>query len=118
VLKESEKVIGSISLKNDVKRKVANANMIGYSLSQDYWGQGIMTEAVKRVLQYAFEDANSVLVSIYHFSFNKRSRRVIEKCGFVYEGKMRQSFQTYDGNIYDDMCYSLLREEYALNNIF
>ncbi len=104
-------------MKNDVKRRVANANLLGYSMSEEYWGRGIMTEAVKRVLQYAFEEAGSVLVAIYHFPFNERSKSVIEKCGFVFEGRLRCSYQMYNGEIYDDLCYSILREEYFLNSL-
>lgn len=117
VYQENNTVIGSISFITDVKRRVDNAHMIGYSLSEDYWSMGIMTEAVKRVLQYAFEEANALLVAVYHFPFNDKSRRVIEKCGFVYEGRLRSAYKMYHGEIYDDLCYSILREEYFLNQI-
>ena len=43
---------------------------------------------------------------------NDRSRRVIEKCGFQYEGTIRRAFQRGDGQIFDDVCYSILKEEY------
>lgn len=118
VWKENNKVIGSISLKDDVKRFVTGAKMIGYSISEDYWGKGIMTETVNCVLEYAFKETEAVLVAVYHFHFNQRSKRVIEKCGFIYEGKMRCSYEMYNGEIYDDYCYSILREEYLLNHVF
>ncbi len=43
---------------------------------------------------------------------NKRSRRVIEKCGFRHEGTILRAFQRFDGQIFDDESYSILKEEY------
>ena len=44
---------------------------------------------------------------------NLRSQRVIEKCGFLYEGTLRRTYRIYDGSIREVRCYSMLREEYA-----
>jgi [ribosomal protein S5]-alanine N-acetyltransferase len=113
VCKENNKVIGSLGLHNDGKRdKDINAKMVGYVLSKDYWGKGLMTEAVKRVIQFAFEDVKVDLLSCYHFSFNVRSKRVILKCGFKYEGTLRLSYKLFDGTTYDDCCYSISHEDY------
>ena len=71
-----------------------------------------MTEAVKRLLQFGFEEQNLRLMSISHYTFNKRSRRVIEKCGFAYEGTLRQAFLRYDGIVFDEAVYSLTRDEW------
>ena len=57
---------------------------IGYVLSKDYWGQGLMPEAVKAVMDYLFDTVNLDFLIIGHFDWNSRSRRVIEKCGFRY----------------------------------
>lgn len=57
---------------------------IGYALSKDYWGRGIMPEAVKAVIDYLFTEENLDFVTIAHFVWNKQSARVIEKCGFQY----------------------------------
>lgn len=115
VQKETGKVIGSLGMHNDEKRRGVNARMIGYVLSKDYWGQGLMTEAVKEVLDYLFNDVRVDVVSIYHYPFNMRSKRVIEKCGFKFEGVLRCATKIYDGNVYDHYCYSILREEYVRN---
>ena len=72
-----------------------------------------MTEAVKRVLQYAFEDLELDLVSVFHYPSNRRSQRVIEKCGFKYEGTLRLSSTLFNGSVHDDVCYSITREEYT-----
>lgn len=57
---------------------------IGYVLSKSYWGQGLMPEAVQRVITYLFEEAGLDFIIVGHFDRNSRSRRVIEKCGFRY----------------------------------
>ena len=57
---------------------------IGYVLSKDYWGQGLMPEAVQAVTRYLFESEKLDFLICGHFERNARSRRVIEKCGFRY----------------------------------
>lgn len=112
VWKQNGKVIGSVGLHPDRKRTGINSRMIGYVLSEEYWGRGIMVEAVQRALQHGFEDLGLEIVAVYHFPFNQRSRRVIEKCGFIYEGTIRRADKIFSGAVYDDVCYSILREEY------
>lgn len=111
-LKEDNKVIGSIGLHDDNLRPVDNVKMLGYVLSEDYWGLGITTEAAKAVLDYAFTELGLFMVTVSHYSFNQRSKRVIEKCGFVYEGTLRHCIKIYNGNIYDLSCFSITKEEW------
>jgi putative acetyltransferase len=73
---------------------------------------GLIPEAVIEIMRYAFEKLAIDLLTIYHYPFNYQSRRVIEKCGFRYEGILRMGSQIYNGQIYDDVCYSLLKEEW------
>jgi [ribosomal protein S5]-alanine N-acetyltransferase len=112
VNKENGKVIGSIGVHMDKKREGTRAKMIGYVLSETYWGKGLMPEAVKAVITYLFEEENINVISIYHYPFNTRSKKVIEKCGFNYEGTLRSASVIYDGSIYDDVCYSITKEDY------
>lgn len=112
VYKENNKVIGSIGVHYDEKRKGTNAKMIGYVLSEDYWGKGLMSEAVKEVIRYLFEEEKYDVISCYHYPFNTRSKRVIEKCGFKYEGTLRFVSKIYNGTIYDDVCYSITKTDY------
>lgn len=111
--KENGKVIGSIGLHKDEMRTGINSKMLGYVLSQDYWGRGIMTEAAKKVIEYGFKEKGLDLISVVHFRFNYRSKRVIEKCGFKYEGTLRKGQKLFDGRIVDLVCYSMLKEEYS-----
>ena len=57
---------------------------IGYVLSKDYWGRGLMPEAVRAAVDYLFGEAKLDFILVGHFERNARSRRVIEKCGFTY----------------------------------
>ncbi|WMJ88460.1 GNAT family N-acetyltransferase [Anaerocolumna sp. MB42-C2] len=114
VYRVNRKVIGSIGLHNDSKRNSANIKMLGYVLSEDYWGMGLIPEAVREVIRYSFEELDLALLSIYHYPFNVQSKRVIEKCGFTYEGILRMGSQIYNGKVYDDICYSIKKEEWLL----
>lgn len=108
ILRESGKLIGSIGLVKDPKRENDKARMLGYAIGEAYWGQGFMTEAVRELLRYGFEELNLDLISAYCYSHNQRSRRVLEKCGFLHEGTLRQCEQLFDGNTYDHECYVLV----------
>lgn len=112
VYKDNNKVIGSIGLHKDAKRSNERARMIGYALSEEYWGQGLATEAAKCVIKYGFEVMKLDIISVYHYPHNYRSKRVIEKCGFKYEGILRHASILYDGNLCDEVCYSMTKDEY------
>ena len=104
--------IGSIGFEPDAYRPHINSREMGYSMNEDYWGQGIMTEAARRLLKYGFEELGLASVMIRTGEANKRSQRGIEKCGFHYEGTLRQCYRMYNGEIRDSRVYSMLREEY------
>jgi len=111
-LRETERVIGSISLTTDLKRGEMNAKIIGYNIAEEQWGNGYATEATKAVVRYGFEVMDVSVIAISHYPFNMRSKRVIEKCGFTYEGTLRHAFRRFDGEVLDLVCYSILREEF------
>lgn len=111
-LKENDKLIGSIGLEYDKYRPDANSKELGYSLSEEYWRQGIMTEAAKEVIRFAFEELGLEQIGICTGTANTRSQRVIKKCGFRYEGTIRRTYKIYDGTLRDSMVYSMLKEEY------
>lgn len=112
VEKKSNKVIGSYGLHNDEKRNNSKAKMIGYVLSDKFWGNGYVPEATERVLEYTFNELDLNIISVYHFPFNERSKRVIEKCGFKFEGVLRLASTLPNGEIVDDVCYSMIKEEF------
>jgi putative acetyltransferase len=112
VYKEDGKVIGSIGYEKDQKRPEINCRELGYAMGEDYWGKGIMTEAAKAVIRYGFETLELDMVSIYRNPQNTRSGRVIDKCGFLYEGTLRYAYKIYDGSVRDVACYSMTKEEF------
>lgn len=110
--KESRKVIGSVGLHSREREGIAFDRELGYVLSEDYWGRGIMPEAVSAVIRFAFEELgiNTLLAS--HFSFNRQSERVIRKSGFRYLKHAAESWRRYDGAVLDEELYLLERADY------
>lgn len=88
-LEHQGKVIGSLGIEEYNEEhypELSNISgrEIGYVLSKDYWGQGLMPEAVKAVIHYLFDTVKLDFILVGHFDWNKQSARVIEKCGFQY----------------------------------
>ena len=106
------RIIGSVGLEPDKRRPGANSRELGYALSRDYWGNGVMTEAAAAVIDFGFDVYKLDVIAVCTSPVNKRSQRVIQKCGFTYEGTERRCYRTYDGTVRDSKCYSMLREEW------
>lgn len=111
-IKGDDRVVGVIALEPDNIRPDANSRELGYNLAEEHWGKGYMTEAAKEVLRFAFEELCLDQVGICTSRVNKRSQRIIEKCGFTYEGTIRRYYKIYDGSLRDSMVFSMLKEEY------
>lgn len=103
----SDRAVGSIGvfIGKDVARKTAE---LGYWLAEEYWGQGIMSKAVKQLCGQAFEAFDIVRIYAEPFSNNARSARVLEKAGFVLEGRLKNSIYK-NGEIADSFMYALYR---------
>ena len=83
-LKNIHKAIGWVELHKNSDEIDKNSKEIGCVLSQKYWGQGLMPEALEQVINYGFnvEKLNSIICS--HFVNNNQSKTMIKKCGFKY----------------------------------
>lgn len=103
------KAVGSIGVfvREDVYEKSAE---LGYWLSEDYWRQGITSEAVRQICREAFARFDIVRIYAEPFDYNAGSRGVLEKAGFTYEGTMRNGVYK-NGKVFSYCMYSLLREE-------
>jgi len=103
------KAVGSIGivLHSDVERISAE---MGYFIGENYWNRGIMTEAVKQMVAYAF--ANFPLRKIYAtpFDFNIASHKVLQKAGFEREAILKQA-AIKNGKIVDMHYYSLIKQD-------
>ncbi|MGP7818671.1 GNAT family N-acetyltransferase [Niallia sp. 01092] len=84
---------------------------IGYVLSKDYWGRGIMTEAVKELIKFGFEKMDLIRIQARCFTENIGSERVMQKTGMSFEGIMRKGM-LIKGKHQDLKTYSILREEF------
>ena len=88
VFKGNGKVIGSLGVETYGMEAALTeftdyrGREIGYVLSKDYWGQGLMPEAVKAVIDYLFHDLDLDFLTCGYYDFNNPSKRVQEKCGF------------------------------------
>ncbi len=89
-LKEDDRIIGNVGL-SFVLRSALQCCMIGYSLDQAYNGKGYMTEAVKQVVRYAFEELKFHRISGEASPQNPGSIRVLENAGFHKEGIARSN---------------------------
>lgn len=107
--KEEGKVIGNIDfIRWNEKDKEAE---IGYILNRKYWNKGFMTEALKPLLRFGFENMELNRIEIRCDERNVASARVIEKNGLTYEGTWRQK-KIIKGEFVSLRYYSMLREEY------
>jgi len=96
--------IGSISLMlgEDIARRTAE---VGYWLGREFWGRGIMVDALRETTQYAFAELDLTRVFAVPFVTTTRSSRVLEKAGYVREGIMRRS-AVKEGMILDQFLYA------------
>ena len=103
------KAIGSIGAfrQANIHNKTAE---LGYYIAEDYWGKGIMTEAVKQLCDYVFSHTDIIRIYAEPFAYNIGSCRVLEKAGFQYEGTLRSN-ALKNGNVLDMKMYSKLKTE-------
>ena len=83
---------------------------VGYVLSKAYWGQGLMPEAVRALIQYSFQTLKLDALVCCHFAENSQSRRVIEKCGFRFLSQGKFVSERLK-KTFDDLCYILFRDD-------
>lgn len=107
IRKEDQRLIGSIGIMPDLKRENPTAGMIGYWLDEVCWGKGYMSEAATAVLDFGFNQLDLTLISANCYPHNERSQQVLKRQGFTYEGILHQAEVTYDGKVYDHLCYYL-----------
>ncbi len=110
---DDDKVIGNIGLHiSQLNEKEPYSHLklkeLVYYLSKDYWGKGIMTQAVKAVIDYSLQELPLNGLSCGHFEINSASRHIIEKCGFKYVGKGDYYAKEQD-KTYVNLNYLLLK---------
>jgi RimJ/RimL family protein N-acetyltransferase len=100
------RAVGGIGFhpREDVERLSAE---VGYWLGESWWGRGIATAALRSVGDLAFEHELRRLFA-YVFEWNPASCRVLEKAGFVREGRLRRAVYK-DGALIDQFLYARVR---------
>ena len=83
-LKETGRPIGSIGLHRNDLAEDDDEYELGYWIGKPYWGQGLIPEASRELLRYAFEELGMNRIWCGHYDGNIKSRRVQEKLGFRY----------------------------------
>ncbi|MBE6940783.1 MAG: GNAT family N-acetyltransferase [Ruminococcaceae bacterium] len=119
VLKEKGKVIGSLGIENVKEEPEIPAEFlgreIGYVLSKNHWGKGLMAEAVKAVMEYCFTILRYDYLTCAHFVQNNQSRRVIEKSGFHYLKDVKH--ETRYGTVEDTKLYICYNPNSEVRNV-
>lgn len=109
ILKDSDECIGQIAyFLVDTNNNFAE---IEYCIGSDFQCKGLATEATKAVIEYGFSKINLHKVQICTKTINIPSQKVIEKCGFHYEGTLRDYFYM-NGEYVGRLYYSILETEY------
>jgi RimJ/RimL family protein N-acetyltransferase len=108
-INDGNKIIGSIGMHKNKFKDYKLSFDFGYLIAEEYWGQGIATEAAKKIMHYAFVGLKCDVMTVSHMVFNNRSKRVVEKCGF----KLRGIYPKHSpDNPKSKACYFLPRDEY------
>jgi [ribosomal protein S5]-alanine N-acetyltransferase len=104
----NNEAVGSIGAHplNDVNRLCAD---FGYWLSEEHWNKGIITEAIPAVVDFVFKNTNTIRLQAGVFETNAASKRVLEKCGFTLESRMRKAV-IKNGDILDELIFVKLKE--------
>lgn len=94
-----------IHLQDDVFRKNAE---IGYWLAELFWNKGIMSKAISKTVQFAFDNFDIERIYARPFGTNIASQKCLEKCGFTLEAKLDKTLFK-DGRYLDEMIYAIRR---------
>lgn len=108
-LKETGEIVGNISVVQ-INENIKEASL-GYCMGENWWGQGIMPEAGKAVINYLFNEIGFNRIEACHDKNNPKSGRVMQKIGMICEGVRRKKGINNQG-IVDDVVYAILREDY------
>ena len=110
-IESKEDFIGRVSIRSDEKPGLWN---LGFWTHPQQQGKGFMTEAVKRILTFGFEQLGAIEIEACHASWNEASKRVLEKSGFIQREHLEQGFQK-QGNWVPEERLSIKKSAEPLN---
>ncbi len=111
-LRESDILVGGLSLSN-IRRGVAQAATVGYWMGAPHAGKGLMLDALKLVIPFAFGQLSLHRLEAACIPENQRSVRLLEKAGFRREGLAR-SYLKINGAWQDHVLYALIAGEHQM----
>lgn len=106
---DSHELVGGVTVSN-VRRGIAQTAQLGYWIGQPYANQGYMSEAVRAVADFCFDQLGLHRLEAACLIKNAPSARVLEKCGFLREGIARQ-YLKINGQWQDHLLFALLRDD-------
>jgi RimJ/RimL family protein N-acetyltransferase len=109
----NKEAAGAIGLhpQHDVYRKNAE---LGYWLAEPYWGKGIISHAIKQMVNYGFQNWDFKRIYARPYGYNIGSQRALEKAGFVLEAKLEKTIFKI-GEYDDEMIYAIRRSDQVEN---
>ncbi len=111
---KKQKMIGTIDFHSKIKS--VNGAEIGYVIHKDYWNKGIMSNALKKVVEVGFEYLDYQVIRIKHLKLNVASQKVIEKAGFKFIKSEPYFLEKSTSLIKDQLLsYELYKEDYYGN---
>ncbi len=120
VLKETDEPVGSIGL---MIGKKSNLNLpdneaeIGYWIGVPYWGQGLIPEAMKELIRFAFNDLKLERLWCGYFDGNEKSKRCQEKCGFKYHHTNKDIYWELTDDIRTEHVTCLEKQDFCDSNL-
>lgn len=106
----TDRLMGAVALMPDPKCDRPGTAMLGYWLDQTQWGRGAMSEACRCVVGYGFATLGLERITATCYPHNLRSKRVIERLGFRFDGVLPRAMRDYRGRVFDLLSYHLPRE--------
>lgn len=105
------RVMGTLGFHN-VKRDHHRAE-IGYEIAPAFWGAGLMSEALQRLIEYCFQKEGLNRLEAFVNEGNNRSYRVLERNGFILEGILRD-YEFARGSFVNQAVYALLKRDWTM----
>jgi ribosomal-protein-alanine N-acetyltransferase len=109
--KNTKEYIGEIGYTATKETPFGKIVDMGYFIKEKHWGKGYTTEALKRVIEYAFEDDNVYRISTGCIKENKGSEKVMIKSGMIKEAEYKE-YQLHENKLKDRVEYILLKHEW------
>ncbi len=110
IRKQDHLLVGTCGYNTWIKDQAFRGE-IGYELGRPYWGQGIMQEALRAIINYGFEIMNLNRIEAFVMLEASRSRSLLLKLGFQKEGILREHGY-WKGQFWDEYCFSLLKRDW------